>query len=114
MLNARIGAEELGYISMYQTLRGDKNWNSYYAITKLDLKAGAPLGVKLLILNRYKGSGGNKRSSRRTFQVGTYRPLWASIASSGVSLLVRPDPAQTWRGRGVVRESGFEVIYLNC
>jgi hypothetical protein len=38
MLNARIGAEELGYISMYQTLRGDKNWNSYYAITKLDLK----------------------------------------------------------------------------
>jgi hypothetical protein len=34
--DATIGAEELVNISSYQTLWGDNNWKSYYAITKLD------------------------------------------------------------------------------
>ena len=50
--NATIGAEELSYISSYQTLSADKNWKSKQALTKLNLFAGAyyaPLAVKLLI-----------------------------------------------------------------
>ena len=81
----------------YGTLLNSANWATggpiSYEVVKI-YKVGKHNKLNSLTA---MGSGGNKKTSWCTFQLGTYRqtypPWWASANSSSTIFLVRPDPA---------------------